>query len=81
MLQININKDTIVNAADSGTLHDIFAGLTPFKTALQNKAEDIAFNPMEYVNNKIIAYKNPHRQLNDPYNLSAYTGMMFNGYI
>ena len=78
---ININKDTIVNAADSGTLHDIFAGLTPFKTALQNKAEDIAFNPMEYVNNKIIAYKNPHRQLNDPYNLSAYTGMMFNGYI
>lgn len=36
---------------------------------------------MDYVNNKIIAYKNPTRTYNDPYNLSAYTGMMFNGYI
>lgn len=78
---IDINKDTISSAADSGTLNDIFAGLSSFKNALQNKAEDIAFNPMDYVNNKIIAYKNPLRIVNDPYNLSAYTGMMFNGYI
>lgn len=78
---IDINKDTITNAANSGTLNDIFAGLSSFKNALQDKAEDIAFNPMDYVNNKIIAYKNPLRPLNDPYNLSAYTGMMFNGYI
>ena len=78
---IDINKDTITNAADSGTLNDIFAGLSSFKDALQDKAEDIVFNPMDYVNNKIIAYKNPLRVVNDPYNLSAYTGMMFNGYI
>lgn len=36
---------------------------------------------MNYVNNKIVAYKNPHKPVNDPYNLSAYSGMMFNGYI
>ena len=45
------------------------------------KADDISINPMNYVNNKIVAYKNPHKPVNDPYNLSAYSGMMFNGYI
>ena len=47
----------------------------------KEKAENIALNPMDYVNNKIIAYKNPLRSFPDPYNLSAYTGIMFNGYI
>ena len=45
------------------------------------KADDISINPMNYVNNKIVAYKNQHKPVNDPYNLSAYSGMMFNGYI
>ena len=45
------------------------------------KADDISINPMNYVNNKIVAYKNPYKPVNDPYNLSAYSGMMFNGYI
>jgi len=79
--QIQVNADTIAKAADEGTLSEVFSNLSDFKSALQNKAEDIAFNPMNYVNNKIIAYKNPTRVVNDPYNLSAYTGMMFNGYI
>lgn len=35
---------------------------------------------MNYVNNKIVAYKNPKYAFNDPYNLSAYSGMMFNDY-
>ena len=30
--------------------------LTSFKNSIKEKAEDIALNPMDYVNNKIIAY-------------------------
>ena len=78
---IAVNRDAIISAADNGTLGDIFSGLNAFKQAVQKKAEDISLNPMDYVNNKIIAYKNPLRPTNDPYNLSAYTGMIFDGYL
>ena len=78
---IAVARDAIISAADNGTLGDIFSGLNAFKQAVQKKAEDISLNPMDYVNNKIIAYKNPLRPTNDPYNLSAYTGMIFDGYL
>ena len=78
---IGVDRDAIISAADNGTLGDIFLGLNAFKQAVQKKAEDISLNPMDYVNNKIIAYKNPLRPTNDPYNLSAYTGMIFDGYL
>lgn len=79
--KIAVDRDAIISAADNGTLGDIFSGLNAFKQAVQKKAEDISLNPMDYVNNKIIAYKNPLRPTNDPYNLSAYTGMIFDGYL
>ena len=78
---IAVDRDAIISAADNGTLGDIFSGLNAFKQAVQKKAEDMSLNPMDYVNNKIIAYKNPLRPTNDPYNLSAYTGMIFDGYL
>lgn len=78
---IAVDRDAIISAADNGTLGDIFSGLNAFKQAVQKKAEDISLNPMDYVNNKIIAYKNPLRPTNDAYNLSAYTGMIFDGYL
>ena len=78
---IAVDRDAIISAADNGTLGDIFSGLNAFKQAVQKKAEDISLNPMDYVNNKIIAYKNLLRPTNDPYNLSAYTGMIFDGYL
>ena len=78
---IAVDRDAIISAADNGTLGDIFSGLNAFKQAVQKKAEDISLNPMDYVNNNIIAYKNPLRPTNDPYNLSAYTGMIFDGYL
>ena len=59
----------------------VMTGVSQIKNSIKEKAENIALNPMDYVNNKIIAYKNPLRSFPDPYNLSAYTGMMFNGYI
>jgi flagellar hook-associated protein 2 len=78
---ISVNKEAITEAVQNGTLEHVFNNLNSFKKAIQKKAEDIAINPMNYVNNKIVAYKNPTRPVIDPYNISAYSGMMFNGYI
>lgn len=78
---ISADKEVIINADNKDTLSHIYESLNSFKNSIKEKAEDIALNPMDYVNNKIIAYKNPLRSFPDPYNLSAYTGMMFNGYI
>ena len=78
---ISADKEVIINADNKDALSHIYESLNSFKNYIKEKAEDIALNPMDYVNNKIIAYKNPLRSFPDPYNLSAYTGMMFNGYI
>lgn len=78
---ITVNVDSVKDLIDNNSLDSIFDGLSKFKDAVQDAAEQIAMNPMDYVNNKIIAYKNPHRITSDPYNPSAYTGMMFNGYV
>lgn len=78
---ISANKEVIINADNKDALSHIYESLNSFKNSIKEKAENIALNPMDYVNNKIIAYKNPLRSFPDPYNLSAYTGMMFNGYI
>lgn len=78
---ISADKEVIINADNKDALSHIYESLNSFKNSIKEKAENIALNPMDYVNNKIIAYKNPTRTYNDPYNLSAYTGMMFNGYI
>lgn len=78
---ISADKEVIINADNKDALSHIYESLNSFKNSIKEKAENIALNPMDYVNNKIIAYKNPLRSFPDPYNLSAYTGMMFNGYI
>lgn len=78
---ISADKEVIINADNKDALSHIYESLNSFKNSIKEKSEDIALNPMDYVNNKIIAYKNPLRSFPDPYNLSAYTGMMFNGYI
>lgn len=77
---IGVNRDAVLKTAENGSISEIFNTLDAFKKSVQQKAEDISINPMNYVNNKIVAYKNPNRTITDPYNLSAYTGMMFNGY-
>ena len=73
---ISADKEVIINADNKDALSHIYESLNSFKNSIKEKAEDIALNPMDYVNNKIIAYKNPLRSFPDPYNLSAYTGML-----
>ncbi len=54
--------------------------LRKFGNHILEKMDAIALNPMEYVNQKICAYRNPGNTFIDPYTTSAYSGMLFNMY-
>ena len=66
--------------ADDEAVTDAFNTLKDFSNKLIQKSKDISLNPMNYVDRKIVAYKNPGKNFVSPYNTSAYSGMMFNGY-
>ncbi|MCR5502250.1 MAG: flagellar filament capping protein FliD [Lachnospiraceae bacterium] len=51
-----------------------------FASSILNKSNQISLNPMEYVDKKIAAYKNPGHNFVAPYASSTYAGMFFNGY-
>ena len=58
-----------------------FRGIQNFGASLLRKTSQISLNPMEYVDKKIVAYKNPtHENFATPYITSEYSGMMFNSY-
>jgi len=78
---IELNKSTISDSVNEGTISDVFGNLGKFKNALQYKIENISMNPMNYVNNKIVSYKNPQKPSTAPYHTSLYSGMMFNGLV
>lgn len=51
------------------------------KTAL-HKVNQVQLNPMDYVDKRIVAYKNPNKShFPNPYLTSAYSGMLFNSYM
>ena len=77
---IDIDEEKLRQRSGQGALLDTLSQIGKFKNALQNKANAIMINPMEYISKSIISYKNPARPSADPYTTSIYTGMMYNGY-
>ena len=74
---LSINKEALDSSAKSGTIFDNLKNLGAFKEALKKRIDNIEINPMEYINKKVVAYKNPQRLITTPYATSIYTGMMF----
>lgn len=68
------------SAASSEDITKTFGSLKDFSKSLMRKADKVSINPMEYVDKKIVAYKNPGHNYASPYISSAYSGMMFNFY-
>ena len=64
-------------SAKSGSIFDNLNNLGAFKDALRKRINNIEINPMEYINKKVVAYKNPHKLISSTYSTSIYTGMMF----
>ena len=50
---ISADKEVIINADNKDALSHIYESLNSFKNSTKEKAENIALNPMDYVNNKI----------------------------
>jgi flagellar hook-associated protein 2 len=77
--RISIDTDKLEQTSQSESIQDILGDLDNFKDSLQAKAESMYRNPMEYVNKKVVAYKNPKNNFPNPYSDSIYAGMIFDG--
>lgn len=77
--RINIDTSRLSSTAKTGSIQDTIGELNSFKERLQAKADSMYRNPMEYVNKKVVAYKNPKNNFPNPYSDSAYAGMLFDG--
>lgn len=77
---LNLDKTAFTDAASGGDTHAIVSVIKDFTNSALNKANKVALNPMDYVERKIVAYKNPGKNFASPYITSAYSGMLFNSY-
>lgn len=78
---LSVDEEALRNTAlEAENAAETFRYLKNLSGRLLQKSTDVALNPMEYVDRKIVAYKNPGRNFVSPYTPSAYSGMMFNRY-
>ena len=77
---LEVDDDTLRQSAMRDDAAESFSPLKSFTNAILRKSNQVQLNPMNYVNNVIVAYKNPGKNFASPYITSAYSGMMFNSY-
>lgn len=78
---LSVDEDKLKSAAnESEDLSSTFSALKDFSNSLLRKSNQVALNPMEYVQRTVVAYKNPGHNFASPYNTSSYSGMMYNFY-
>ena len=78
---ISIDKNILSRAVTPERAENTFATLSGLRDSIGKKAENIAINPMKYVNKNIVAYKNPGHNFATPYISSIYSGMMLDNYV
>lgn len=77
---LEIDDEAVQKTAMGGDAKEAFASVMDFTHSLVRKSSQITLDPMNYVNNIVVAYKNPGKNFATPYITSAYSGMMFNSY-
>lgn len=78
---ISIDKEKLEAAIQPERAETTFTRLSNFKSALGDKANNVAINPMLYVNKVVVNYKNPGKTFPAPYFSSVYSGMMLDRYV
>lgn len=78
--RLEVDGETLRESAMSDHAKDAFSPMKSFTNSILRKSNQVSLDPMNYVNNTIVAYKNPGKNFASPYITSAYSGMMFNGY-
>lgn len=77
---LEVDNDTLRQTAMGNDAKDAFSPIKSFTNSVLRKSNQVSLDPMNYVNNTIVAYKNPGKNFASPYITSAYSGMMFNSY-
>lgn len=77
---LSIDEQLLTQTAESEEAPDLLSPLRGFSSSLFNKSEEISRNPLNYANQKIVAYKNPGKNFTSPYANSNYSGLLFNFY-
>lgn len=77
---LSLQKDTLYNAIQNNLEDNSFRVLEQFAHSIVNKSRDVSLNPMDYIDKRVVEYKNPASPLSSPYTTSPYSGMMFNNY-
>lgn len=78
---LNVDRSKLGSAVvSSDDVSDTFHTLKDFSNSLLRKSTQVSLNPMQYVEQTIVAYKNPGHNYVNPYVSSSYSGMLFNGY-
>lgn len=78
---LNMNRNVLHQTAlKSDDIAETFSSLKNLSSSLIRKSNQVALNPMDYVQKTVVAYKNPGHNYVSPYNTSAYSGMLFNSY-
>lgn len=77
---LQIDQDILSQSALEENAKENFHSIREFANALVRKTKQISLDPMHYAASKVVSYKNPGKNFNPPYILSAYSGMFFNSY-
>lgn len=80
-LTLSLTEGTLKNPEAMNHMKELFEEPDGILAQLTRKMQDIALNPMEYVDKVIITYPNTSRAgFSNPYITSIYSGMFFNSY-
>lgn len=79
---LSVDEEKLTTALGSEDADETLGSLKNFTHTTLHKATQIQLNPMDYIDKRIVAYKNPKvSHYANPYVTSAYSGMLFNGYM
>lgn len=79
---LNIDEEVLGSTLKDNITNDDLSSLRDFTKSALRKISRVQINPMDYVDKRIVAYKDPSKtHYANPYMTSAYSGMLFNSYM
>ena len=79
--RLKIDEDAFRSSILSDESRTQFSTIKDFTNSILRKVDQISLDPMEYVDKKLIAYKNPSgHNLPAPYMTCSYSGMLFSSF-
>ncbi len=79
--EIKVDESVLRDNIQIQDAREKFSSVRKFTNSVLTKTNSVSLNPMDYVQQRIVAYKNPDATFASPYITSQYSGMMFNSYV